>query len=109
MKTPGKYAFCNNAQVKIWIPGTLSSNLDKKLTSSHSAVWHASQVIGPPDVYPRYGDLQNAWAQAAGAFTRDQGITVVPALVEGSMCCTRGSPALDIKTATQTGTTPHSQ
>ena len=24
--------------------------------------WSANKVIGPPDVYPQYGDLTNAWA-----------------------------------------------
>ena len=24
--------------------------------------WSANKVIGPPDVYPQYGDFENAWA-----------------------------------------------
>ena len=32
-------------------------------SSQYSAnQWSADQILGPPDVYPRYGDLGNAWA-----------------------------------------------
>lgn len=24
--------------------------------------WAANQVIGPPQVYPQYGDIEGAWA-----------------------------------------------
>jgi speckle-type POZ protein len=27
--------------------------------------WSANKIIGPPLVYPNYGDLQNSWAQTA--------------------------------------------
>jgi hypothetical protein len=27
--------------------------------------WSANKIIGPPLVFPNYGDLQNAWAQAS--------------------------------------------
>lgn len=30
----------------------------------NDGTWAAHQVIGPPKVYPRYGDINGAWAQS---------------------------------------------
>jgi hypothetical protein len=37
--------------------------------------WAATQVLGPPDVFPRHGDIQQAWA-SRGADDRDEWIEV---------------------------------
>ena len=36
--------------------------------------WAADQVVGPPRVYPRYGDIQGSWAQ--GNHSDDEWIEV---------------------------------
>lgn len=33
-------------------------------TNSFNYRWSANSVIGVPKVYPRYGDIQGAWASA---------------------------------------------
>ena len=33
--------------------------------------WSANQVIGPPDLYPTYGDFENAWASLTQDDTRE--------------------------------------
>jgi hypothetical protein len=47
--------------------------------------WSAQQVLGPPDVYPAYGDIVRAWA-SKGADDRDEFIEVgfdKPGLISG--------------------------
>jgi len=57
MPTPPGYTFATNVL---------------SFTSQYDAgSWSASQAVGGPDVYPRYGDLPGAWAPASTSSSRD--------------------------------------
>jgi len=46
-------------------------NLLYLISSSYNSGWEASTIIGPPRVYPSYGDIRGAWAPAYSSGTKE--------------------------------------
>ena len=40
-------------------------------TQYSSASWSAKQILGPPNTYPKYGDLSTAWTSETQDFYRE--------------------------------------
>jgi hypothetical protein len=97
----------------IALPAVVWASSVRGFSSQYSqGSWSAAQVLGPPDVYPAYGDNAKAWA-SLGADDRDEWIEVGfdrPGAISGVEVYETFNPAVDrIELVTTTGRTIEAQ